>query len=125
MSRVTLFKLSNALLEAVEKRVYFREEESTTEISLVIVQISKAQFDGESKRQPMENMEWRRRSDITTKGDIKEPSIHIVLIVKIPIIYTRFVDVSLKFNALCENNLFMWIRCAKQIKTTQLKLLKC
>ena len=47
MSRVTLFKLSNALLEAVEKRVYFREEESTTEITLVAVQISKDQFNGE------------------------------------------------------------------------------
>ncbi|KAH0640531.1 hypothetical protein KY285_037117 [Solanum tuberosum] len=46
MSRVTLNELSNTLL-AVEKRKAFREEESTSEIALLVVQRSKAQLDGE------------------------------------------------------------------------------
>lgn len=50
MSCVTLNELSNALL-AVEKRKAFREEESTSEIALVAAQRSKAQLDGEPKRQ--------------------------------------------------------------------------
>ncbi|KAH0636428.1 hypothetical protein KY290_036873 [Solanum tuberosum] len=50
MFHVTLNELSNALL-AVQKRKAFREEESTSEIALVVVQRSKAQLNGESKRQ--------------------------------------------------------------------------
>ncbi|KAH0696223.1 hypothetical protein KY285_013055 [Solanum tuberosum] len=50
MSCVTLNELSNALL-AVEKRKSFKEEKSTSEIALVAAQRSKAQLDGEPKRQ--------------------------------------------------------------------------
>lgn len=46
MSRVTLIELSNTLL-ALDIMEAFREEESTTEITLVAVQISKDQFNGE------------------------------------------------------------------------------
>ncbi|XP_059284754.1 uncharacterized protein LOC132038045 [Lycium ferocissimum] len=50
MSQLTLNELSNAL-QAMERRKAFREEENSSEIALIVVQRSKAQSDGDSKRQ--------------------------------------------------------------------------
>ncbi|KAH0639032.1 hypothetical protein KY290_036331 [Solanum tuberosum] len=67
MSRVTLNKLSNALL-AAEKRKAFSEEESISEIALVAVQRSKTQFNGESKRQPNRRHGKEKKEQYNNRG---------------------------------------------------------
>ncbi|XP_047270532.1 uncharacterized protein LOC124899623 [Capsicum annuum] len=70
MSHVTLNGLSNAL-QAVEQRKAFRKGESSNEVALVAAQKSKAQSDGELKRQLNRRHGKEKKKQYNNKGRYK------------------------------------------------------